>query len=411
MKSSILLILMTLFGICLISSQAHALRRVCGPISVAPGVPYKWISKVYTPVIDPLTIPFDTSVFSRYWAVGYALGQMNKNPSQFRFVSGGSDNNDGVSEDNTESEIYFLDLTEGGTYPPGAFIIAQEVNKSFDSLTCTARASDIQINTNYRKARIPVGSNKIEFSTIKNKLFDYGGSNENLTATLMHELGHTAGLEHVGNRMNLMGGDSYIVANANYVIPYVGESASDELIYIYGTSAIRRDDVSVSHWRWDISNGKPDSNGFFYSDQIRTKIYDAAGTTVLPTVCPYQDKPNPNGPLLTCPEPIYKVNKGQKINVEMSYESSTSTLSIANVVVRFYLSTDNNITTADIPFSAWASTFIRTSAPALIKRPVTIPLTAVSGQNYWLGAIVDPDNAIPELFEGNNATYIRILVN
>ncbi|MDD2722610.1 MAG: hypothetical protein PHH59_01130 [Methylovulum sp.] len=32
----------------------------------------------------------------------------------------------------------------------------------------------------------------------KTELFEYGGSNENFTSTVMHEMGHTAGLEHEG---------------------------------------------------------------------------------------------------------------------------------------------------------------------------------------------------------------------
>jgi len=39
----------------------------------------------------------------------------------------------------------------------------------------------------------------------KNPLFAYGGSYENLISTVMHELGHSTGLQHEGDVINLMG--------------------------------------------------------------------------------------------------------------------------------------------------------------------------------------------------------------
>lgn len=42
---------------------------------------------------------------------------------------------------------------------------------------------------------------------------------------------------------------------------------------------------------------------------------------------------------------------------------------------------------------------------------VIIPNDLVSGQNYWLGVIVDDDDSRNEVVEWNNATYIGIRVN
>ncbi len=124
---------------------------------------------------------------------------MNKNPSNLRYISGGLDNDNNVGEFNGKSEIYFMDFTKGGALPQMAKVIAQQVNNSPSSTSCLNTESDIQINTKYRLARVPSGSNKIEFTNLKGQLFEYGGSDENLTSTVMHEMGHTAGLDHEGD--------------------------------------------------------------------------------------------------------------------------------------------------------------------------------------------------------------------
>lgn len=179
---------------------------------------------------------------------------MDKNPSKLRYTSGGLDNGDTVGTANNESEIYFENLTIGG-FPENSTVIAQEITNAVSSASCTATVSDIQINTKYRLSRAPTGTNKIQYKFIPNtsgqggkkELFEYGGSSENLTSTVMHELGHTAGLEHEGDKVNLMGGDNLVVVNGNAIRPYIGEDSAGGLLAIYGARAETNEDVSVSH--------------------------------------------------------------------------------------------------------------------------------------------------------------------
>jgi hypothetical protein len=300
-----------------------------------------WTTKQYKPVIDPMTIPL---ISAQYTALTDAIARMNLNPSSFRYASGGLDNMDGVNTANTESEIYFKDLTQGGLFPNNAKLIAQENGNESFSPSCTATVSDIQINTKYRLARKPVGGNKIQYNLLaKNQLFEYGGSYENFTSTVMHEMGHSTGLDHEGDVMNLMGGDNLIVANGNAFNPYIGEDTAGGLIALYGLSTTAKEEVSLSHWR--LGTKKSDGAGGFYSVHYRTRILNAAGAE-LPKVCPYI-KPNSDGsPITLCPEPIYKVTKGQAVKLELTYENAGKTAT-RTATVRYYLSTDSTISPTD----------------------------------------------------------------
>jgi CARDB len=366
----------------------------------------RWSTNEYKVFVDPKTIP---SGSGRLLDMQSAIANMNKNPSNLRYTLGGSVTDNILGMGSHRNEIYFYDFTLGGIFPDDAKIIAQEVDNANDLTNCRPTESDIQVNTNYRLARPPVGSNKIELSNSKNPLFEYGGSNENLISTIMHEIGHGAGLDHEGDVMNLMGGDNLVVANGNVVAPYIGEDTAGGLISLFGQSPAVRQDVSLSHWRW--GGKKSDGGGGFYSTHFRTRMFNTANME-LAKVCPYV-KPNPNGSLIAaCPEPVYRVNKGQTVNLELSYENSGSTPSLA-VKVNYYLSADNIINTADTLLNSATLTFLRNNAPSTFNHAVIIPNTVaiVKGRNYWLGAIVDPTNIIAEQFEGNNATYVGIRVN
>jgi len=366
-----------------------------------------WTLKQYKPVIDPITIPL---ISTQYTALTSAIARMNLNPSSVRYVSGGLDNRDGIGLFNNESEIWFADLPM--VFPlDGPTTIAVEKSDSDLSPTCTATESDNRINTKYRLARAPVGSNKIQYNLLaKNQLFEYGGSYENFTSTVMHEMGHSAGLDHEGDVMNLMGGDNLIVTNGNVFNPYIGEDTAGGLIALYPPSPITaKEEVSVSHWR--LSTKKSNSAGGFYSVHYRTRIFNAAGVELL-KVCSYT-KPNSDGsPITLCPEPIYKVNKGQSVKLELTYENAGKTATLP-ATVRYYLSTDNTISPTDTLLKTTALSFLRNNSPSTFSTALVIPNTAtvLRGKNYWLGAIVDPSNLITESFEGKNATYVGIKVN
>jgi CARDB len=406
MKLNTFMIAFVVLGCSLQSTQSVAWEQItCEIPFLNAGKKKHWTVKQYKPVFDSMTIPL---ISAQYTALTDATARMNLNPSSFRYASGGLDNRDGVGVLNNESEIWFEDLTK--LNPMNAKLIAVERSDSDLSRDCTATESDIRINTKYRLARKPVGGNKIQYNLLaKNQLFEYGGSYENFTSTVMHEMGHSAGLDHEGDVMNLMGGDNLIVANGNAFNPYIGEDTAGGLIALYGLSTTAKEEVGVSHWR--LGTKKSDGAGGFYSVHFRTRMFNAAGVE-LPKVCPYA-KPNLDGPPITlCPEPIYKVTKGQAVKLELTYENAGKTPT-RTATVRYYLSTDSTISPTDTLLKTTVLSFLRNNTPSTFSTALVIPNTAIvlRGKNYWLGAIVDPTNLITESFEGNNATYVGIKTN
>ena len=49
--------------------------------------------------------------------------------------------------------------------------------------------------------------------------------------------------------------------------------------------------------------------------------------------------------------------------------------------------------------------------PYTFKRTLVIPGDLTSGNDYWVGAVIDYDNALGETVSSNNATYIPIRIN
>ncbi|MEQ1484289.1 hypothetical protein [Methyloglobulus sp.] len=359
-----------------------------------------WADSVYKPVLDPATIPEGSP---QYFAVLQAIDRMNSNPSQFRYVFGGMDNGDGIAINNGESEISMKDL--GADFSKTSAI---EQSDSDYSPTCTATESDIIINTHYRMARPPSEFNKLTYNNQKSQLFAYGGSYANFVSTVMHELGHSAGLQHEGDVLNLMGGNNLLIANGDRVEPYIGEDAASGLIALFGISASAQEDVSVSHWRYGDKLVLKD--GSVFSLHHRTRLFDGKNIE-LTMACPYGN-PDLNGPLITaCPEPVYQVNKGQAVNLELSYENSGKTMSVG-IVASYYFSTDNKIDETDTLLKTSKFPIKRDSLPSTISTKLNIPKTVVSGNHYWLGCHISPSRgALKESNENNNQTYVEIKIN
>jgi len=379
------------------TSEALAWQQITCILPSNHGKKKHWTVKAYKPVIDSVSIPAGSP---QYAAVLAALNTMNLNPSQFRYQLGGIDTN-GVAVNNGESEIWMKDL--GENY---AGVSAIEQSDADYSPTCTATESDIIINTRYRPSRAPVGISKIGFTPNKPELFEYGGSYASLHSIVMHELGHSAGLQHEGNVLNLMGGDNLLITNGDMVQPYIGEDAATGLIALHGLSPVAQEDISVSHWRYGekIAGG----GGSFFSVHHRTRIFDAHNVE-LPKQCAYQ-KPDINGALITaCPEPIYRVTRGQKINLEFSYENAGKTRSLP-VQATYYLSADNTIDTRDTLLKTRSITLKQDGKPSTLTTELLIPDTVAKGGTYWLGCMVDANNTLKESIESNNATYIGIIV-
>lgn len=381
------------------TTEAVAWEQITCILPSNQGKKKNWTIKEYKPVIDPVSIPEGSP---QYAALLDAIEQMNQNPSQFRVTVGGFDDGDGVAIHNGESEIWMKDL---GTNYTGVSAIEQ--SDADYSPTCTATESDIIINTNYHPTREPAEISKIGYSNSKSPLFEYGGSNANFRSIVMHELGHSAGLQHEGDVLNLMGGDNLLVTNGDVVQPYIGQDAAAGLIALHGVSATAKEEVSVNHWRYGekIAGG----GGSFFSVHHRTRMLNAH-TVELPKECAY-NKPDINGALITaCPEPIYQVTQGQKIKLELSYENAGKTRTLS-VKANYYLSTDNRIDAHDTLLKTRSLSLKRDSKPLTLTTDLVIPNTVVSGKHYWLGCIVDADDKLKESVESNNATYIGITVD
>lgn len=357
-----------------------------------------WASNEYKPVLDPVTIPQGSP---QYLALLSAIHNMNLNPSNFRYVFGGMDNTDGVAVDNGENEIWLQDLGKDRTH-----ISAIEKSNADYSANCIATESDIIINTNYRPARSPAGVNKIDYGTAKHHMFEYGGSYGMFQSIAMHEMGHSAGLQHEGDVLNLMGGDYLVVAQGDNVHPYIGEDTAVGLIALYGLSSTAQEDVSVSHWRYGAKT--EGGGGSFFSVHHRTRIFNASHKE-LARVCPY-GKPDLNGPLISaCPEPVYKVSKGQKIKLELTYENAGKTKRLPSTA-DYYVSIDNSIDANDTLLKTTHLVFKQDGIPATVTTDLVIPDSLISGKNYWLGCRLDADNVLDESFEMNNATYVGITI-
>jgi hypothetical protein len=171
------------------------------------------------------------------------------------------------------------------------------------------------------------------------------------------------------------------------------------LIALFGISANAQEDVSVSHWRYGDKLVLKDSSVF--SLHHRTRLFDAKNIQ-LTMACPYVN-PDLNGPLITaCPEPVYQVNKGQAVNLELSYENAGKTSPIA-VAASYYLSFDNKIDETDTLLKTSRLSIKRDSKPSTISTKLSIPKTVVSGNHYWLGCHISPSRgALKESNENNN---------
>jgi hypothetical protein len=218
------------------------------------------------------------------------------------------------------------------------------------------------------------------FGTNTNEMRPYGGTQRSFRTTAMHEFGHGLGLKHEDEEYNIMGSDeTHIHANGNTGTAYPGEDASDGAERLYGASAETREDLGVVHWRYRAPNG----NG--YSSHERTGIFDANDVEIF------------DG----------RVNPGQRIRVEFSFENNGSTAHYA-VPVRYFLSSDTLLDQGD--------RLLATASPDLLRnrvytrrQTIDLPGNLVAGATYFIIAVVDSGNTIFEIYEDNNTTFSKPL--
>jgi hypothetical protein len=223
----------------------------------------------------------------------------------------------------------------------------------------------------------------------RTNLWNYGGSFRPFQTTAIHELGHALGLAHTNNTYNIMGTDwTHIHANGTTARSYLGEDAANGVVYLYGTSGSTLEDLGVTHWKYLGTSGE-------YSTHQKTRVTNSSGGA-LPT-------------FTVSGETGYYVSKGQVVRLELTYENNGKTTQSSSDV-RFYVSTNNTISTSDTllgstTFSLGRNTVMTTS------NSLTIPSSLTSGVTYYLGAVIDADGSLGEMTEGNNATYLPIRIN
>lgn len=328
----------------------------------------KWSGNSYTARASSVGFPVGP------WrdALSSVITHWNGNPSNLSF--GVVWNEPGVAANNNENEVWW-EANGGaniGTFPAVAYVWFKG--------DCTLKEADVIFNN----------SVSYHHTTNKASLSSYGGAFRPFQTTAMHELGHAAGLAHTANVYNIMGSDpTHIHANGATATAYSGEDANNGLVAVYGLWAGGANDLAVSHWRHTGSSGE-------YSTHGRTRIFNTSNvelTKVAGTT-----------------EPVYRVNKGQTIKLEMTYEN-LGNISPLTAKVGYYLSANETISTGDRFLGEGTVTLYRGSPDTTNNTFLVIPSDLVSGQNYWIGAVIDYNGAFTERSEANNATYIGIRVN
>ena len=186
------------------------------------------------------------------------------------------------------------------------------------------------------------------------------GSFTSSTISFMHELGHAFGLQHENDVMATMNDtlpNSGSISSANDAHPHADDVLGDR--GGYGTNGAAND---------------------FYASTFRRTAAGRSG--VIPTPATFS-RGNPAS---------FQFTVGNRGTVNRT------------ALVRFYLSTDFNITTGDIQIGS-TSLSINAGVTRTLNATVTVPLGVAPGF-YRIGYIIDPTNAVGETDEGNNAVAL-----
>jgi len=214
-----------------------------------------------------------------------------------------------------------------------------------------------------------------------NREYVTGGGPE-VVSVLVHELGHCAGLGHEADVYNVMGSAwRHIHTNGDVVSAYVGEDATAGLRYLYGDWSGARD-LGVSHWKYAGATGA-------YSDHTRTQLRDVLGTPLTSWTLDI--------------EPGYTLQKDVGVFPEVTLENNGT--SAQSVTLAYMLSSDNEITSSDLELERVTVYLTPDTTTTYAGTAVTIPGSQATGF-YHLGVLIDPDSAVSEFNEANNATYL-----
>ena len=190
----------------------------------------------------------------------------------------------------------------------------------------------------------------------------------NSTLVGIHELGHAFGLSHENDAM----------ATMNSVYPNSGSLGQDNDIVPHG------DDVYGNRAGYGTSGTARD---LYASTYLRS----SAGNSVY----------------ITAPSIMYRSATSFQFSM-----GNRGTLNETSVGVKFYLSTDRNITSGDYLVG---SAGFSMDQGATVTRTVNVTASSsIPAGTYFFGWIVDPENYIAEADEGNNSgalTSPTVLVN
>lgn len=304
-----------------------------------------------------------------------SVSRLNDNPSKFNFSLSFGDTS--VKRDNGQNEVWFSN--------------DQGILNGAPAVTLTWSHCYWLFGWHYGIDETDVIFNAgVNYTTSMSKgnIWPFGGANRPFQTTAIHELGHAMGLLHENRWYNIMGQDwDHIHVNGSTARSYLGEDAADGSVILYGSTTGTMEDVSLTNFKYSGTNGQ-------YSTHEPTKMYNISNAVL--------------SWFTDAGERRYRVNKSQSVQLELTGENNGK--SNQNVKIAYYISTNSTISTADRLIGTGSLTLNR-NQPYTFKRTLTIPGDLTSGTNYWIGAVVDYDNAVVETVSSNNATYIPIRVN
>jgi hypothetical protein len=283
-----------------------------------------------------------------------------------------------VGFDNGQSEIWWTSsVIVGGTERPAA---------ATGSSSCGSGITerDIRFNNTWNW----------DLSQSLSNLTQIGGSARSFRGVALHELGHLIGLGHVTDTYSIMGADSdHVHLDQNSGRHYFGEDSTRGATVLYGSTPILEglfNDLAVTSFRRTGSN-----NG--YSTHGPVRIFNSGGSQL----ATFTDANGVQG---------YKVNKGQSVNVEFGYENLGYAF-IGSVRMRYFISTNNLISTSDLLISTQNNMQFATDVVSYWQKALAIPSNLTSGNTYYLGVIIGREDGSQDINPNNDTSYIPIRIN
>lgn len=207
-------------------------------------------------------------------------------------------------------------------------------------------------------------------------LYEYGGTNNAMVNTMVHELLHGVGLMHEGDEYNIMGSSqNFHNVNAFGSQLHVGEDAARGLVYIYGARSDILEDVGVSERKYDGYFTSPGQGS--YATASLVGVYDSS-MNLKPT-----DINSDN-------QIAYKVSSGEMIYFEFTLENIGK--NTQDVTLDFYLSSNSLIQPPEDYYLGSANETLTIDSADTITFSATLPGGLSTGVEYWLGTRITMDN-------------------